>query len=126
MGLMVLFFRIFLVGHYWACFWFYLTTPAVTLQPIPTEEAYLAGEPFHARTWVSEFGFQYQDNASQYVSALYFAFATLLTVGESESLTSSLQHPPSNIDPLNMPLTCPSLPNTILTPPDHFPNTSRC
>ena len=81
MGLMVLFFRIFLVGHYWACFWYYLTTPEVTQQSIPTYDEHKAGEPFLTRTWVSEFGFQYQDTASKYISALYFAFATLLTVG---------------------------------------------
>ena len=72
-----LLFKIFLLAHVIACFWFFISTASVTgvVQPINSSL------PFGIRTWATQFGFQYSDVSTQYIASLYWTFSTLLSVG---------------------------------------------
>ena len=72
-----LLFKIFLLAHIIACFWFFISTSTVTGVVQPTDSSL----PFGIRTWVTQFGFQYSDVSTQYIASLYWTFTTLLSVG---------------------------------------------
>lgn len=66
--------QIFVVAHIVCCFWFFISTPFVT--------GFEVEKGGHiARTWVTEFHFADSDVRTQYIASLYWAFATMLTVG---------------------------------------------
>lgn len=70
--------QIFVIAHIVCCFWFFITTPDAIGLVQPDENS---GLPYAIRTWVTEFEFQYSDLSTQYIASLYWAFATMLTVG---------------------------------------------
>ena len=77
-SILTLLLQIFLVAHLVCCFWFFITTPDATGV---TQPPYDSGLPYVIRTWATEFNFQYSDLSTQYIASLYWAFATMLTVG---------------------------------------------
>ena len=76
-SIVALLLQIFLVAHIVCCFWFFITTSDATGIVQPDDPSL----PFAIRTWVTEFGFQYDSVQTQYIASLYWAFATMLTVG---------------------------------------------
>jgi Ion transport protein len=64
--------QIFIVAHIVCCFWFFITTPYVT--------GFDAADRAEV-TWVKTFDFADSDVQTQYIASLYWAFATMLTVG---------------------------------------------
>lgn len=66
--------QIFLVAHIVCCFWFFITTADATgFQASATSDC--------CHTWVTEAELQGSDVETQYIASLYWAFATMLTVG---------------------------------------------
>ena len=66
--------QIFVIAHIICCFWFFISTPDVT--GFNNDDAKVM-----MNTWVKSFDFQYSDIKTQYIASLYWAFATMLTVG---------------------------------------------
>ena len=66
--------QIFVIAHIICCFWFFISTPDVT--GFNNDDAGMV-----LNTWVKSFGFQESDIKTQYIASLYWAFATMLTVG---------------------------------------------
>ena len=66
--------QIFLVAHIVCCFWFFITTTDAT-----GFQANAATDCCH--TWVTEANLLNADVETQYIASLYWAFATMLTVG---------------------------------------------
>lgn len=62
----------FIVAHIVCCFWFFITTPYVTG---------FDAEDRTEMTWVRKFDYTHSDVQTQYIASLYWAFATMLTVG---------------------------------------------
>lgn len=63
--------QIFIVAHIVCCFWYFITTPIVTgYDPMDRKE-----------TWARKFDVADSDVQTQYIASLYWAFATMLTVG---------------------------------------------
>jgi Ion transport protein len=66
--------QIFVIAHIICCFWFFISTPDVT--GLNNYDADMV-----LNTWVKSFNFQDSDIKTQYIASLYWAFATMLTVG---------------------------------------------
>lgn len=76
--------KILLLGHIFGCFWFFMTTTAATGVVQPSCDMRVdprCTTPVVYNTWSTEFGFEWMPVLDQYVAALYYTFATLLTVG---------------------------------------------
>jgi hypothetical protein len=77
-SLSTLLLQIFMMAHIICCFWFYITTVDVLGIKQPDQDS---GDSFAVRTWAIEFGVEYESVDTQYIASLYWAFATMLTVG---------------------------------------------
>jgi hypothetical protein len=75
-GVVILIFQLLFVGHLVACGWYFMTNPAVTNNDDFTEQAQFT-------TWATSFGFTPDVSSiyDEYVAAIYYTFATLLTIG---------------------------------------------
>jgi hypothetical protein len=76
--------KILLLGHIFGCFWFFMTTAAATgvvQPPCDMRVDFSCKDPVVFRTWSTEFQFEWSPILDQYVAAMYYTFATLLTVG---------------------------------------------
>jgi hypothetical protein len=83
-GVVRLLIKILIGGHVVGCFFFFMTLPVVTgvYQPLcnmDTDRACL--QPVTYDTWATYVGVQWESKFSQYVTSVYWAFATLMTVG---------------------------------------------